>query len=303
MDGQRFDRWARAFAAASSRRGLIKGLAGTLAAGFFAAGGEDVEAARTCQRCRRGVCTFMPAGTRCGVCGTCDGNGGCNVDSGFDCGPCKECSQASHRCENKPADAPCGDCATCQRGRCRKTCRARERCCPPNTCAAAGVCCPDEERCGEECCERATERCTADGCCPTARVCGTGSGAHCCGEHEDCLNGSCCPRSQICRNLELGIEDCCADDEICCPSDHRCKPAKECCKEQCTECEACENGECVPKSDNTPCASGICCGGVCRASACCDDSGCPEPVRCRCRIGDRGPSGTGHEPGGNQMPM
>jgi hypothetical protein len=299
MDGQRFDWWTRALASAPSRRGFLRGFAGMIIGGGFAASVDDAEAASSCQICRRGRCAPRPDGTRCASCGVCL-SGACVPDAENPCGACKQCSAATLRCVNRPNSTACGSCGSCVNGSCRSNadacpecarcqrsvtgyscssgCSEGQRCCANNECVGADACCADETKCGDECCDRRTETCTAEGCCPRDDVCGSGSNAECCGQAEECLRDSgCCPTLRICRSLESGSEICCSEGELCCPSDNRCKPPSECCDPECSLCETCERGQCVQIGDGSRCTdnSGVCCSGDCRiGEVCCVDTDC-----------------------------
>jgi hypothetical protein len=242
MDGPRFDRWTRMLASAPSRRGLLKGVIGAVAAGLLGAEAEDAEAARSCQRCgKNGQCTPLKNGTSCGDCGVCAG-GAC-VANPSGCESCKVCNTSTFHCDPRPDATACGECGSCQGGRCRAQ---KDKCSHCASCTATRdrtyIC---KSRCthGDRCCPDPDNHCVAaDACCNDAD----------CPECQSCVDDACKP------NPDNEGKDCGG-----------------------SSCSVCKNGQCVAKADNFECPGGLCCGGACRAgAACCDDDGCPECGTC-----------------------
>ncbi len=275
MDGQRFDRWTRSLVTASSRRSLVKGLAGAVVA-VFAAGAGEIEAAPSCRGLR--------AGARCGTCGACDGNGTC-VPNSDNCGDCKVCHPTSFRCTALPADTPCAACKTCQGGRClEKRCGRGKRCCPSSSaCVATGGCCTDAE-CGEcGTCENGTcksspgkegQDCGGSAC----KVCRGGQcvvkpeNANCPG--GKCCGGTCRANAACCTDEGCDDPDCGKCENFQCnrtaKNDRPCGNAPA--------CHICKDGHCVNKPDNSNCrgSNGSCCGGACCIGnqICCEGQCC-----------------------------
>jgi hypothetical protein len=244
MDGQRFDRWARAFAAASSRRGLIKGLAGTLVAGLVAADIEETEAANSCQRCdKKGRCVPKTDGTLCGQCGVCAG-GQCVAGNAARCGPCKKCNTSTFHCDAQTNGTACGDCGSCKGGECQ---RRKERC---SKCATCKQGTDRTYSCQSQCTE--CETCENGQC--VAKDDGTS-----CGANGLCCQGVCQSGVQCCTDAECGECSRC-DDGQC---NGAIVEGKSC---QNSDCKECRNRQCVQRTDNHTCLNGrpgVCCHGEC----------------------------------------
>src|SRR5215217_6954195 len=95
MDGDRFDRITRSLASGASRRRVLKGIAGGIAAGFAAVAGrrEEAEAQVTQAQCGNVVCAANPGACAdgCVCCVFSNGNSRCmppgNCTGTPTCGP------------------------------------------------------------------------------------------------------------------------------------------------------------------------------------------------------------------------
>lgn len=318
MDGQRFDRWTRTLATASSRRGFFRGLAGTLAAGLVAAEAQEAEAAPSCRR--------QPNGTRCGECGVCR-NQTCVVDPSVHCDGCQRCSSPTMTC--KPTNDACAVCEKCERDggayRCKRlNCGERTHCCN-HRCIPKEVCCTDRDcpECGR--CERGNckpnpakngQKCGTSGC----EVCKNGKcepqidNAGCFDRNGLCCRGVCCAPGKSCCGGTCCTDGLCVGDvccdfggaslsaaeaEVCCPFGPPCGEgnAAKCCQEG----ETCCDGICCPEGKTcadevcggcpqgeTPCGGDccdigtVCCNGVCckHLESCSLDGCCLTANRC-----------------------
>jgi hypothetical protein len=191
MSANRFDTFARALIAGSSRRRTLGALAGS-AVGLLGLGGADDAAAAggrckpkcgTCERCRRGSCRRTQKGRRC----------------------------KPGRCTPKPNNAPCGECRVCQRGECVAVADGT-RCGLPG--AFGRQCLGGRCRCGapfEEC----NGACVVP--CPDEMVLNPVTCSCClveveiCSQNAECCSGRCRefpfnpPRSQ-CVSLSVGSQ-------------------------------------------------------------------------------------------------
>jgi hypothetical protein len=305
MDGQRFDRWARALAAASSRRGLIKGLAGTLVAGLIAADAEEAEAAARCrgcgpcQRCRNGTCVPRRDGTLCGQCGKCAA--GVCVANPARCGKCRVCNESTFACNAQD----CGDCGVCVNDVCKpKSGREGQDCggssckvCDNGQCVAkpqnaecpGGLCCDGVCRAGAACCDDGgcpeCGKCVNFACDRTAKngqTCGTTPSCHICDNGECVALGDGFACKGVIGTCCAGV--CCIGDQVCCNG--------QCCDGTCIA-GCCIGGSSVSAADTDlccpfgpPCGEGSnarccnqdqeCCQGECKAPEAC----CPEESVC-----------------------
>jgi hypothetical protein len=294
MDGQQFDRWARRFAAASSRRGLLKGLAGSLAAGLVVAGVEEAEAAQLCRR--------KPNGTRCRECGVCR-NETCVVDATVRCAGCQRCHADSLTC--RATDDACATCEKCERDgseyRCKPLkCTDKQRCCN-HRCISEDHCCtgrdcPECGTCERGRCRRAPEtegqRCGTRDChvCKNGECVNQTNNANCFDGNGQCCDGVCCAAGKSCCGHSccttgLCLGDVCCDPrgfsatgaDICCPFGPPCGEGNNarCCQEGERCCEGrCQLGscECGGGNDDFHCPDDTCCSlpEVCSNDGCCD---------------------------------
>jgi len=204
MDGDRFDRIARAVGDMPSRRDALRAL---VAGAFAAAVGEapaEAEAAKRCRGARRCGRRCCPKGKFCcdperGAC-CAKGDGCCNPSPGTG-----TCCARPNRCA-KPLFDDDADTVCCPEKRQWFTTTGRVRCCPAGTRSLGtgitsddGPCCPEKKFCGDTCCadgqicaDPATGRCCPEGsacattCCPT-RFC------------YACVGGTCQPTCGTCQ--------------------------------------------------------------------------------------------------------
>jgi hypothetical protein len=248
MDDQRFDAIARAVAAATTRRSVLRAIAGAIGGGALVTVGRTHEAAaQTCQ----------PAGEQCG--------------EGFNC-----CSP--NLCDFGGCFGPVL-CADSDFGQPGATCTTSDDCCGylecvedtcQQDCQFLGEACADSA----DCCEGTGVGCGKGGTCTLC----AGDGGSCAGDGECCDDLTC--QSGTCQSpvacAAEGEE--CAEDADCC-DDLLCGDG-----DLCVASAACavEGEECEADED---CCDGICCGGACRAVECCVDdldpnARCPEGTTC-----------------------
>jgi hypothetical protein len=277
MDDHRFDAIARSFAI-STRRQLLRRLAGAATSGLFGLAGIAATAAASCREPDR----------------TCREHANCC--SGI-CGP----KNATGRrvCVCPPGQENCG--GTCVTPDAYQNDAAN--------CGACGHDCLDVPHVQQASCQ--DYACTVTACAPgfgdcdgdPANGCETplGSDAHCadcgdtCAPSEDCLNGVC---TQICKVAGATCHssgECCSQvcDHTCTPLPcadvgEPCESSSDCCQHQCIlgTCEAC-----IP--DGEPCPSfssccrgcygggGLCGGGFCLVTG----GGCTHDDEC-CNFGE-----------------
>jgi hypothetical protein len=152
MESERFDRLARSLTTGSSRRGVVAGLAGSLATTLSLASGGDAKRARKRHKkcrcrpnCKNKVCGDNGCGKSCGT---------CPADQLFCCnGACRsECC----------GDAQCATGQTCLRGACVTPCTIDQDCpVSINTCCNGACVNTDTDRnncgaCGTPCSGTAT---------------------------------------------------------------------------------------------------------------------------------------------------
>lgn len=182
MDQHRARNLTHALAAAPSRRGVLRGLAGA-GLGCGAARLPAIAEAEKrrkpkakpcgpCQTRRKGRCRAKPDGARCRECGSCRG-GVCAPDK-VSCGPCRECDDAGF-CVVKQDDASCGANGKCLEGICNER----------PTCTAAGAQCGKPEI--PSCCSGICQVIIAD-----ARFCLQGAAGAECYDGNDCQEGVTC---------------------------------------------------------------------------------------------------------------
>lgn len=260
MDGQRFDDLTKVLAT-TSRRQVVKALAGGVASGLLALlSGQEAGAASCrgqpdftpcgeCKHCRNGRCVAGFDGLNCRTCGTCQ-NGRCRGDDRR-CGECQRCRGHGRRCVPDPRQDlhPCGnDCHVCD--------------------GATGACTPLDD--GSACLDR-------DGTC---------CGGICRDTQNDNANcggcGNTCPRCWRCEG-EQCVPDTNADGQSC-PGPNSCGSCfnGEClvdilrCPDPCTTCDE-ANLTCVPRPEGSACG-GEC--GICQHGQC-----LPQGTRCVERYG------------------
>jgi hypothetical protein len=173
----------------------------------------------------------------------------------------------------KKCKRPCGPCAKCTDGKCK---RKRDG----TTCGEAGVCqkgackCPD----GKKYCTNSAmcAQCCIDNDCPGCTKCEKYPNGTCverlkvCQGDPACVKPACEDRAWVCRNIccdSFAGEEMCGD--TCCNSllGQTCCGDKFCCNDN----ETCEAGKCVSKcADGRPRCGGVCC----TAAQDCIDSQC-----------------------------
>ena len=206
MDDGRFDRIARVIAT-SSRRQLLRGLAGGAVGALLAGLGQE-EAAAVCrlegQRCNRK--------RRCCRAATCERHGDKNVcvcpesqqfrvqDRDICCPAAKVCgSQSGDDRDDRCCypDEVCLDNACCCDG-CRGSKVCGGTCCPSYSCCG-GACCPAEPG-NEQVCAK-DSRNAPPTCVSADRGC---EGVDDCKFAEQCIGRTCCSGIRICPRDELG---------------------------------------------------------------------------------------------------
>lgn len=324
MDQDRFDQLTRVVASSSSRRSLIRAAIGSAAGAVLAAiGVRPAEAdVRSCVQCRRGVCTPVRNGTRCGQCGTCT-NGFCAMDRSS-CGTCQYCETADMTCRPTPRDEgePCGSCGTCEGGTCKRNadacdedcerckgnprsgfscasrCSGDKKCCPGGRCIAPDDCCEGQHRCADDTC--CFEDCCGSTCCdPGTQQC---CGGLCCSKEATCINDALCCLGQECPVPGTDQIRCCSGGAFCCEALGVCVTSpEECCRQTCNSCEKCNTDDfsCEPdpgkagqRCDTDTRCDGICENGECRVvtqgqrcadgNVCCGDGCCPSATQTCC---------------------
>lgn len=267
MDDCRFDNLTRTLARGTSRRSLLKGLAGAVLGGGAMLGGVPSGEAFMCRQ----------PGVLCAKDAQCC-SGSCDPVS-HRCGGDLPCRSAGHPCEGNQSCCAGLVCQASDPG-------AALRCttpCTPTTCAAQGMQCgPVSDGCG------GTLQC---GDCPSA-TCSTGSCAQgqctltpiagCCTSDDQCDDGTACT-----------VDTCDPSTNTCTHTPVTCQPSDVCHTASCDPSQGCIQ---TPVSDGTDCGGGkICqqgacvcpsgtmdCGGIC--AQCCTPDDCPgttcSPATC-----------------------
>lgn len=304
MDGPRFDDFTRMLVSATSRRRLLRGLAGGV---LGLAGVRTAAAKNACSE----FCKEVPPGPQRGQC-----RSDCAKGTGlfFACGgePGQLCEQVDGTVVCCPSGQDCvgGVCAA-----------------PPPPGCTSNADCADGDPCTEDICDTSTGLCSNPAianCCITAAQCDDGTGDACttvtcvenvcgtvtepgcisCTEDLDCIDsdddictmdecvqGRCvhtpiedcgpscfCPLKQEGESCESDAECCssyCSPDgectthvEICSPVGGYCSDSP-CCSDICEECQC----TCLPRGDTTCVNDSNCCGGFCGPNGCCGETG------------------------------
>lgn len=293
MDDGRFDRFARAIAGFTSRRGLLG-----LAASMPITGGAlallepaDIQAKKRKKKKRKKkkkkTCTPDPKSTTCaGTCGSVINNCKQTVDCGScacdpPCGECLVCNDTTGACVPAQNGAVCGAGPACNSG--------VEH--PQDTCDGAGACQPGADQpCGLYECAATSCKTACDGtadCFPTAYCNGSGvctekgnNGESCLGGNE-CFSGACCGNvcqeccnSSDCSALNPSTPICLNNVCVSCTASPGDCPGDTCCNAFTQECVATCPGDDICGASNTciaPCSSGnpcnadeLCVQGICR---------------------------------------
>jgi hypothetical protein len=250
MDDLQFDRFARAVAGVTSRRGLLGVAASAPVVGGALAlfDPEDIEAKKRKKKKRKkkkkNKCTPDAKTTTCnGKCGSVINNCKQTVDCGScacnpPCGECFQCNTATATCVPETAGTACGAGPSCDSGLELFQ----------DTCDGAGTCQPGGgQLCGLYLC--------------AGNACGTTcAGDTDCEPNAYCTGGACTQKSA---------------NGLSCQADNECS-SNNCCSNVCRDC--CDNGDC---SGSTP---------ICLNNACvvCGDSpgGCPNGSCCNQPTGE-----------------
>ena len=309
MDDDRFDSWTRKIAASTSRRSIVKGIAGAFAGAILGSSrASETDAASG----------YLHRGQRCGM-------------STAPCASCLVCMDG--RCEAVSEDSHCSDteCGVCRNGICRpdqnrchgcdhctsgltckSTCDGDDQVCCDGSCRPRGTCCQENNDC-ERCQMCDNGQCVTDPHqagkqCSSCKVCENGS---CSKEDPDLYcHGVCCEEGQVCAghifkeccdvpNVCNGLvsQDCCTNGNVCTQSDGCCLAANACGasdgayghgqhKECCAEDELCISGVCCPHDRSCGdrcCADGSVCHVSSEKSDCCKacgDTACCDPTVC-----------------------
>jgi hypothetical protein len=249
VDGSRFDRIAREMATSRSRRSLLKGLTGSLAAAIAGTAGlRGADAAAGCKRegqvcrenpnCCSGLCGKDASGRR--VCACPAGTTPCNG-----------------MCVN-PATAFQTDKANC--GACGNACRGGQICvngtCANKGCTSAGQCPQPTGACQ-------TATCISGACGITTAANGT-----------PCNDGNLCTTGDVCTN---GV---CGGTPVVCTALDQCHDAGTCdpATGVCTNPDKANGTACT---DPDPCTTNdVCTSGVCRGTP----TNCPSPTLCQVSV-------------------
>ena len=251
MDGDRFDRLTRGLTAGpSSRRRVLRGLAGAALAGtlarFAPASAQDGAAAQAC----------LAPGKKCAL--------------GEACCPGATCKQG--RCRCKTGTKPCAG-----------KCIPADRCCTEADCPAGQTCPGPGKRCR---CPAGTKPCQGK-CIPTERCC---SPADCDGRAcQDGICQPCTPGFKLCFLSCIPEDQCCicGGGKVCQNGQCRCPSGQpECGGICCTGGRTCQDGECTCPSGTIECAGGGPClplGGCCSNGDCTGGKICENGI-CRCPL-------------------
>ncbi len=269
MDDRRFDAMVRSLATGTSRRAVLRTLAGLVGGGIAASSLADAGAAR------RSTPSPTPAPNCPGVQLPSNGQCVCPADAPNKCGP--DC------CTGAPGDLPGpGHSECCDNACCFGACYGEELCCPyPRAfCPITGECCPE----GWTCCPDAG--CLPPGQCCTALDCAyqTCQAAICtdarqCSYVPDCSAEPGCCQAEVCFRSDCTAEGTCAEPEFDCTYNNN--GEQNCCEDGLT-CQLDGSCVCVPNCNGTcggpdgcggtcECASGSFCNGagICRACGTC----------------------------------
>ena len=311
MDGERFDRVARAWGARGSRRAALGLLAGSALAGLFLRLGNEEAAAG---------CTKTPVDKACAKDGDCCSNEcGCAGDkctcrektckaTGAKCGATKDCCEGpcgqpksgDRTCRSKACNgkyAKCSATSDCCDGDCRfQYGWSRSKICFPSNCANAGGACgpsaADKQCCGGHCASDADSSGVGKRTCrkPDCKAQGAS-----CAKVSDCCEGRCGCRGAACtcRKLHcrltgtgcLGVEDsyCCEGACGYSKPDSNPTPSYTCrraaCRDlggPCADRYDCCEGECGCTNGTCTCRRPVCStsGSVCSASTDCCEGPC-----------------------------
>jgi hypothetical protein len=244
MDGRRFDNWTRSLSNQSSRRSVLRSVAGA-ATGALAALIRNGTSAAPANPC--------PGGHLC--------SGDC-CDGGFEAccnGACVEIKVDVNHCDG-----------------CGKTCPEGQICCggtcthplsDKNNCGACGNRCQKGGTCDGGKCRCPAGKTVCDGRCvdleKNADHCGTCGRS--CGQEAHCEGGQCVCKTAggcVCASGKLSCGD------VCCAKHHVCKNGTCACKDDQLDC----GNICTPKSVD---------GGVIQWQGCCTDDDCPKQAICR----------------------
>jgi hypothetical protein len=196
MDAHRFDAFARALGAGSSRRALGRFLGGLALGGGIAVSVAERAAAKkkNKKKKKKKKKKDCPGGCPIGTC--CDGKCANTPTDRNNCGACGNACGAAQYCSNaqcKPCETPRALCFVAGIEHCVDTMTDHDNC------SACGVSCSDREVCRNGRCVCSGVNCPDGTCCPSGFEVCIGNGIGCCPNNSHyCGNGRCCPNGFTC---------------------------------------------------------------------------------------------------------
>jgi hypothetical protein len=282
VDGDRFDDWARSFAASSSRRGVLRGLLGGAAAGALGLAGARGAGAVACRtpgelcrenaNCCSRLCVADTAGRHV-----------CQCRTEADCPPPTNKCLAATCAGGVCGTAPAVHCAALDQCHLAGTCDPSTGVCSnPN--APNGTACDDGNRCTQ------TDACQGGTC--------VGGNPIACRAEDQCYDvGTCDPATGRCSSPAKADGTACTDQDACTQTD-TCRggvctgsnPVVCAPPDQCHRAGVCNSatGNCdyAPVADGTPCDDGDQCtvGDTCRAGTCTPGPATPCAASDQCHL-------------------
>ncbi len=306
MDDRRFDDLTRRFAAGTSRRSLLKWLAGSVAGAAVAgraseiiaqgATGDDCTTDDDCGSelvCLPETSQCFPAcysaGFDCGESSALTCCDRCCSRACSDDGLCLTCVPEGVAC-NLAASPGCCEGLECTGGECA----VAQACGGGPTCSDVNDCDEDFDQCVNGCCQFltpcvglgfgcsfASDCCDAEATCPAGTCCSP-EGVACTQSSDCCVSGQVCSSSGTCQECaSLGVV--CADSVDCCSG--TCDPVRDvCCNTVDLACTG--DGDCCGNStcDGDVCVAEVSCiqdGGDCELDADCCPGGEGFSAQCR----------------------
>jgi hypothetical protein len=240
MDDQRFDRFARAVSACTSRRQLVRLLAASGVAAGLARAGGTAAAPRAATGCDHGL-TYCPDSGLCvDLASDLDNCGACGALCRSDLVAVACRDGACVRADCPPALTYCGAVDLCRDlatdplhcGACQNACPSGV--CAGGACLAVG-CAPGQAECGGLCVDTCCDNANCGACgnvCPPGLTCFEGI--------CDCPSGLCCPEGEILCG-DTCVATCCNNDH-CGACGNACPPGESCFEGIC----GCPSGNCAP---------------------------------------------------------